>query len=136
MWFQNRRAKRRKEEKTMGRKTSVYMHHEQNNLPEFPIPLSIPHNLAAAATAAHPTEFWPQNLSLHSTFNPSLLHQNLSPAYKMLNFHASLLQYMRLNSLGTFGYPQRLGFAPHINPTMIYFNANLKESPKLHDIKK
>lgn len=121
----------------MGRNTSVYMHHEQNNLPEFPIPSSIPHNLAAPA-AAHSTEFWPQNLSLHSTFNPSLLHQNLSPAYKMLNFHAFLIQYMRLNNLGTFGYPQRLGIAPHINPAMIYFNANSKESPKLHlhDIKK
>lgn len=57
----------------------------------------------------HPTEFWPPNFPLHTTFNPALLHQNLMPpAYKIPNIHAFLTQYMGLNNLSLFNYPQNL----------------------------
>lgn len=115
----------------MGRDTSVYMHPEQNGLPEYPMPLSIQHNIAAAADVG---QFWPQNFPLHSTFSPSLLHQNLLPAYKMPNIHAFLTQYMGLNNLGIFNYPQGLGVGPRISPPMI--NNSPKESPTLHDADK
>lgn len=120
----------------MGRDTYIPMHHEQSGLSEFPIPLAIPHNIAAAA--AHSTEFWPQNFPLHSTFSPALLHQNLLPAYKMginNHVHAFLTQW-GLNNLGIFNYPQGLGVGPRISPPMINNNSSPKESPTLHDAEK
>lgn len=119
----------------MGRDTSAYMPHEQNGLPEFPIPLALPHNIAAAAVA-HSTEFWPQNFPLHTSFNPALLHQNLLPAYKMPNIHAFLTQYMGLNNLGILNYPHGLSVGPRISPTIINSGGSSKESPSSHDVDK
>lgn len=117
----------------MGRDT-VYMHPEQSGLPDFSIPLSIPHNIAAAA--AHSTEFWPQNFPLHPTFSPSLLHQNLLPTYKMPNIHAFITQCMGLNNLGIFNYPQSL-VGPRISsPIMMNNNSSPKGSPTDHDAEK
>lgn len=75
-------------------------------MPDFQLPLSIQHNMP------HPADFWPPNFSLHPSFNPNLLHQNIMPPqYKNPNFYAFLTQYMGLNNLGLFGYPQNLSMA-------------------------
>lgn len=117
----------------MGRDTTVYMPHEHNGMGEFPIPLAIPHNIAAAAAAAHSSEIWSQNFPLHGAFNPALLHQSLLPAYKMPNIHAFLTQYMGLNNLGIFNYPHSLGVGSRISPTIINSSAGSKDSQSSHD---
>lgn len=125
-------------------------------LPDFPLPISLAHNLAAVghhhhhhhpshpqhshhhpATAAPPppSEFWPANFALHYPGlmqpNPALLHPN----YKLPNFHAILSQYMGLNNLGLFGYSQNLSENMnnnrHSSP-----DASPKESPNLKDSEK
>lgn len=118
----------------MGRDTTAFLSHDQNGLAEFPIPLTLPHNIAAAA--AHSSEFWGQNFPLHPTFNPALLHQNILPSYKMPNIHAFLTQYMGLNNLGIFSYPHNLGVGPRISPTMMSNSTSSKESPSSHDVDK
>lgn len=92
---------------------------------DFQLPISIPHNMP------HPAEFWPPNFSLHSTFNPNLLHQNMMPPYKIPNFHAFLTQYMGLNNLGIFNYPQNLSMS-RISPSP----NSPKESPTHTDAEK
>lgn len=74
-------------------------------LNEFQLPISLPHNIGHPSM---PTEFWPSNFSLHPPFNHSVLHQNIIHNYKLPNIHAILSQYMGLNNLGFFGYPQNL----------------------------
>lgn len=117
----------------MGRDTSAYMHHEQNGIPEYPMQIAIPHNIAAAAT--HSPEFWPQNFPFNAAaaFNPAWLHQNLQllPAYKNPHISAFLSQYM---GLGIFNYPQNLAIGSRISPPML--NSSPKESPPLHETDK
>lgn len=66
-------------------------------MPDFPLGLPMPHNLA------HPGDFWsPASFSLHPTLIPTanhMLHPNLIPNYKIPNIHAAIMQYMGLNSL-------------------------------------
>lgn len=88
-------------------------------MPEFSLPLSIPHNMP------HPAEFWSPGFPLHSSFNPNLLHQNIMPPYKIPNFHAFLTQYMGLNNLGIFNYPQNLSMTRMTPPP----NNSPRESP-------
>jgi hypothetical protein len=64
-------------------------------MPDFPIALPLPHNLA------HPADFWSPGFGLHPTLIPAanhMLHPNLLPNYKIPNIHA-IMQYMGLNSL-------------------------------------
>lgn len=64
-------------------------------MPDFPIGLPLPHNLA------HPADFWTPGFGIHPTLIPTanhMLHPNLIPNYKIPNIHA-IMQYMGLNSL-------------------------------------
>lgn len=72
VWFQNHRAKCRKQDKAMGRATPDYMNSEPNRVLEY-------QNFPTAA--AHRTGLWPHNFPLHATFNPPLMHQSLMPAF-------------------------------------------------------
>lgn len=114
----------------MGRDSYMPMHHEQSGLPEFPIPLPVPHNIVAAAAAAHSPEFWPQNFPLHPSFSSSLIHRQNNA------FHAFITQYMGLNNLGIFNYPHSLGVGQRISPPAMNNNSSPKESPTLHDAEK
>lgn len=116
-------------------------------LTEFPLPISLAHNLAASSQhhhhhhphAAHhhpappPTsDFWPAaNFALHYPGlmqpNPALLHPN----YKLPNFHAILSQYMGLNNLGLFGYSQNV--SENVNHSRHSPQGSPKESPTLKD---
>lgn len=61
-------------------------------IPDFPIALPIPHNLA------HPADFWSPGFGLHPSLIPAanhMLHPNLMPNYKIPNIHA-IMQYMSL----------------------------------------
>lgn len=102
----------------MGYDTPVYKH-------------PIPHNIPVATT--HPTEFWPQNYPYHPRYASSLLHQNLLP---VPNIHAFFTQYMGLNNLGIFNYPQNLGVGLRINHSMANNNNIPKESPTLLDVER
>lgn len=64
-------------------------------MPDFPIGLPIPHNLA------HPADFWSPGFGIHPSLIPAanhMLHPNLIPNYKIPNIHA-IMQYMNLNNL-------------------------------------
>lgn len=89
-------------------------------MPDFPLPLALQHNLGGHPGI--PTEFWPPNFGIH----PSLIPPNPSfmPNYKIPNFHAILSQYMNLNNLSMFGYPQNLSVNTRISPQI-----SPKESP-------
>lgn len=101
-----------------------------SGLPEFPLPMTLSHNLGHPAISS---EFWPPNFGIHPTLlppNPSILHQNMIPNYKIPNFHAILSQYMGLNNLGIFGYPQNLSINTRLSP-----QNSPKESPTARDEK-
>lgn len=71
---------------------------------EFQLPHPLQHNMAGHQVI--PTEFWPPNFGLHPPFNPTMLHPNIMPNYKLPNIQAILSQYM--GNLGFFAYPQNL----------------------------
>lgn len=91
-------------------------------MPAFPMSLSIPHNINHQAI---PPEFWHSHFGLQSaSFNPSLIHQNVIPAYKLPTFQAFLSQYM---GLGIFNYQHNVAVAPGISPQ----SSNSKDSPTM-----
>lgn len=91
---------------------------------EFQLPHPLQHQMSHQVI---PSEFWPPGFGIHPPFNPSLLHQNIMPNYKLPNIQAILSQYM--GNLGFFAYPQNLSVPQTVAAAAISTAGGSRVSP-------